>query len=331
MPWRRIRRFIPARAGNTRAATSPRAACTVHPRSRGEHEAAARVGQGVGGSSPLARGTRWRRPARQRWSRFIPARAGNTRSSTPSSPSRPVHPRSRGEHAGAARAAGGGTGSSPLARGTQFRSLDFGFDSRFIPARAGNTSWPKPRCKPAAVHPRSRGEHVDRPTFHSTEHTVHPRSRGEHYIPLAPGFNLAGSSPLARGTRHRPPHARGLCRFIPARAGNTWAFRSNCCSSAVHPRSRGEHLGVMTLTPAMPGSSPLARGTQAEGISGQLVGRFIPARAGNTAGSTSRRSLPSVHPRSRGEHRACRTPASTMAGSSPLARGTHAFCALICT
>ena len=74
----RGQRFIPARAGNTgaRPAGGPRA--PVHPRSRGEHDDAARLPGTLYGSSPLARGTRPRCPQHWRDCRFIPARAGNT-------------------------------------------------------------------------------------------------------------------------------------------------------------------------------------------------------------------------------------------------------------
>ena len=71
-------RFIPARAGNTRAQYFVPLVGTVHPRSRGEHPT-----------------SDWKALARPR---FIPARAGNTAEYRYWSFSEPVHPRSRGEH-----------------------------------------------------------------------------------------------------------------------------------------------------------------------------------------------------------------------------------------
>ena len=112
------RRLIPARAGNTRAASPTGGALPAHPRSRGEHLLRLRAALTNFGSSPLARGTRITvRGARGR-RRLIPARAGNT--------SRPVqwschctaHPRSRGEHLGQKIPRRAESGSSPLARGT---------------------------------------------------------------------------------------------------------------------------------------------------------------------------------------------------------------------
>ena len=73
-------RFIPARAGNTPGFGDAPPPYPVHPRSRGEHTPAGVSTGAVTGSSPLARGTpsQHRRPPRRM--RFIPARAGNTRS-----------------------------------------------------------------------------------------------------------------------------------------------------------------------------------------------------------------------------------------------------------
>ena len=49
---------------------------------------------------------------------------------------------------------------------------------------------------------------------------------------------------------------------------------------------------------------------------------LIPARAGNTARAGARRGYPRAHPRSRGEHAPPVFWKLTVAGSSPLARGT---------
>ena len=91
-------RFIPARAGNTETATCAGAQAPVHPRSRGEHCTTRRGLSRSTGSSPLARGTLDVPTLPEGWSRFIPARAGNTFSQPRSSRPLSVHPRSRGEH-----------------------------------------------------------------------------------------------------------------------------------------------------------------------------------------------------------------------------------------
>ena len=193
-------------------------------------------------------------------------------------------------------------GSSPLARGTQpFPDMRYQ-PVRFIPARAGNTA---------------------SSTASAARATVHPRSRGEHGDPQARRVDVAGSSPLARGTRAREQRLDEQHRFIPARAGNTSAARTTARPSAVHPRSRGEHPSSLPTSSPGSGSSPLARGTRPGGQRRWRAHRFIPARAGNTACCTAIASRRSVHPRSRGEHHVERFNCDHRPGSSPLARGTR--------
>ena len=253
------------------------------------------------GSSPLARGTLLPAPASRPLGRFIPARAGNTRPRQPSPPPAPVHPRSRGEHSGAATMAGSRIGSSPLARGTPARSRRVGIARRFIPARAGNTRRRRRAERRAAVHPRSRGEH----------------SAG-----AGVAVAVSGSSPLARGTRCAGLRSGDRTRFIPARAGNTSGAASRSVSLPVHPRSRGEHAPGAGGIEGTGGSSPLARGTRTLLGMRRKSRRFIPARAGNTPRRSRSTPCCPVHPRSRGEHDRRRPRHRLAAGSSPLARGT---------
>jgi len=71
-------RFIPACAGNTRAALIEHTAKPVHPRVCGEHKRRPTAISSRNGSSPRVRGTRrWIHVAGGR-RRFIPACAGNT-------------------------------------------------------------------------------------------------------------------------------------------------------------------------------------------------------------------------------------------------------------
>ena len=160
--------------------------------------------------------------------------------------------------------------------------------------------------------------------------TVHPRTRGEH---------------------EPEGYAGGLdFRFIPARAGNTSPASRHTSPPAVHPRTRGEHV-LAPRWASRYGSSPHARGTPPVY---RLLGRFIPARAGNTTTMAAPPTSPvhargthapgrdgqdAVHPRTRGEHRTSRFHSSTAVhprtrgehsclsersfGSSPHARGTH--------
>ena len=73
--------------------------------------------------------------------------------------------------------------------------------------------------------------------------------------------------------------ARG--RLIPARAGNISRAPTSYRPRAAHPRSRGEHDIIAASIGAILGSSPLARGTLANGEDAPRRVRLIPARAGN--------------------------------------------------
>ena len=360
--WRGQRRFIPARAGNTPGQQRHGRPRTVHPRSRGKYLGVGHGDQVVVGSSPLAREIRaqdvqadlgrrfiparagntspWRLgplvvrfiPARagntfvfrkswrphcgssplareipgrsrhvSRLLRFIPARAGNTRPSHWQRPRRPVHPRSRGKYREGVGAAGAPGGSSPLAREILGQLRRRHRLPRFIPARAGNTSPRRPASPPASAHPRSRGKYADA---------------------MQASTGTGGSSPLAREILGAISHDHQHDRFIPARAGNTTAPRPSRCPRPVHPRSRGKYVVRTPLPSRTWGSSPLAREIPVDRFRGLPLGRFIPARAGNTAsrapqGGSSRfiparagntsmtakaRTAKSVHPRSRGKY-----------------------------
>ena len=198
--WQRDSRFIPAGAGNTSASENATGISTVHPRWRGEHARWCASGCAPAGSSPLARGTQAAHVVGQAGQRFIPAGAGNTRSGGRTPAPGPVHPRWRGEHIRLPRRHRRAAGSSPLARGTLAHRLLGVHARRFIPAGAGNT----------ARTARPRGWRA-----------VHPRWRGEHGRRQDRGLGVAGSSPLARGTRNPAQSTHGNRRFIPAGAGNT--------------------------------------------------------------------------------------------------------------
>ena len=198
------------------------------------------------GSSPPVRGTLRLQICWCKITRFIPARAGNTRRETCQSSRYAVHPRPCGEH--------------PLPTWALRVTV------RFIPARAGNTEFRGTgRQQPHGSSPPVRGTltvaHVEAA---GRPRPVHPRPCGEH------DNSHAGS--------------RTVDRFIPARAGNTWRASRTATSLTVHPRPCGEHLRFRHLCTLCPGSSPPVRGTRCRRrrLHGDI--RFIPARAGNTDG-----------------------------------------------
>ena len=215
-----IRRFIPARAGNTRAWASNSMSLPVHPRPRGEHLSRSHSCIAVIGSSPPARGTPgWTASCSARL-RFIPARAGNTTATARPTPTSSVHPRPRGEHGAGLHVCRGNLGSSPPARGTHDGDHRVSRAQRFIPARAGNTQY--------FLGPETLPQ-------------VHPRPRGEHPTVYEPQMSVVGSSPPARGTPIFERFQVRVTRFIPARAGNTSMTGTSKPSPTVHPRPRGEH------------------------------------------------------------------------------------------
>ena len=130
-----------------------------------------------------------------------------------------------------------------------------------IPALAGNTAAPQPRRRPAADHPRSRGEY--RPNRLQ-------RSRHE------------GSSPLSRGIRAKRVKGGTVLGIIPALAGNTIPDNPARAKMPDHPRSRGEYLQDQSEKVAAEGSSPLSRGIHLPPRYRGLSKRIIPALAGNT-------------------------------------------------
>ena len=274
------RRFIPARAGNTRSRRGRRARAAVHPRAGGEHRLPCPHCGGRGGSSPRGRGTLRSGAPGAAVYRFIPARAGNTRGCRPASGRTPVHPRAGGEHIAGVPSLSDFSGSSPRGRGTPGYGAESLDRPRFIPARAGNTTATGSSASAVSVHPRAGGEHAL----------------------AAPGeVSSDGSSPRGRGTPPRVRRSGWGHRFIPARAGNTGRGRAARRATPVHPRAGGEHR-TTHVTLALPaGSSPRGRGTPHHPRHPRAAGRFIPARAGNTARRrTPPRRSPGSSPRGRG-------------------------------
>ena len=256
-------------------------------------------------------------------SRFIPARAGNARSSS--------SPASRSD------------GSSPRGRGTHRGGQANPYPSRFIPARAGNAHDLDRGAAEETVHPRAGGERgvmgpaVRRcvgssprgrgtrpavagrsgrlrfiparagnaipPCDVTPPRSVHPRAGGERSRRFWKRTGFSGSSPRGRGTRHPPVELLAEDRFIPARAGNAGERPPGAPMGPVHPRAGGERPGR--------GAQPGPRR------------RFIPARAGNAPRCGSRSRGRPVHPRAGGERGSTHARGPAAGGSSPRGRGTR--------
>ena len=150
----------------------------------------------------------------------------------------------------------------PRSRGVYFRRARRRRNNLWIiPARAGFTRGSRPRWCRRWDHPRSRG--------------VYPPGS-----PLRAG--PPGSSPLARGLRHKSFTDLGISRIIPARAGFTARSDQARPDPADHPRSRGVYNMIADRNRRVIGSSPLARGLHGRPAQGAQSLRIIPARAGFT-------------------------------------------------
>ena len=133
-------RFIPARAGNAGPGVGLPDGSSVHPRAGGERIEIRSLRLLYLGSSPRGRGTPASTPSWSRYTRFIPARAGNAGWTRDTGSTGSVHPRAGGERWASLRSSHRTTGSSPRGRGTRLDVGSMRRPIRFIPARAGNAA-----------------------------------------------------------------------------------------------------------------------------------------------------------------------------------------------
>ena len=175
-------RIIPARAGPTRAKSARIPIPSDHPRSCGANRFVRASFFIIRGSSPLVRGQPIRSGEFFYHSRIIPARAGPTYRSRPSSPRPSDHPRSCGANHLQRFRLLCALGSSPLVRGQRTGQSAFQRCVRIIPARAG----------PTVTQVDMDGVWPD-----------HPRSCGANPMALVMRPGKPGSSPLVRGQRRR--------------------------------------------------------------------------------------------------------------------------------
>ena len=238
--------------------------------------------RGVWGSSPRVRGLRLRPRSLRPPRRIIPARAGFT-VRVRGHPRPPTdHPRACGvydaEHVWQLTKAG----SSPRVRGLPACVIGVTWPPRIIPARAGFTRWASMTVmSPAGSSPRVRGLRAS---------SWWPGSR-PGIIPARAGFTPSASAPRTGATDH--PRACGVYpegmdigseyeRIIPARAGFTTETLENQPKTTDHPRACGVyHVHPSALVPPQ-GSSPRVRGLLSDYLSGKVIWRIIPARAGFT-------------------------------------------------
>ena len=275
-------------------------AAAVHPRACGELETAERHHRPRCGSSPRLRGTLLEGRRHLPLPRFIPAPAGNSDARIRGGADVPVHPRACGELFRPIHSTSRTSGSSPRLRGTLFGRLESERQKRFIPAPAGNSSINNLAPVGSAVHPRACGELRE---------------------PATVDIKIDGSSPRLRGTLLHNHRLFPYLRFIPAPAGNS-SIRPPT-PTPVHPRACGELISILEPTTPIIGSSPRLRGTRRNHGSRTIVGRFIPAPAGNSQVIADPNSINTVHPRACGELPNSSIGPRSLIGSSPRLRGTQ--------
>ena len=254
-----------------------------------------------------------------------------------------AHPRMRGEHPLWWNRMTWSDGSSPHARGALWSRFQTDMEKRLIPACAGSTQSGGFAQQDDGAHPRMRGEHPDRHAGLDFAGGSSPHARGaplrvpcphiaRGLIPACAGSTYSsierivdawGSSPHARGAHQVPGH--GLVRdgLIPACAGSTRRPQRRSRVRWAHPRMRGEHNSQPSACLTGWGSSPHARGARCGYRPAPPRWRLIPACAGSTSMISSGSTVPSAHPRMRGEHSPVFVDPVTDQGSSPHARGAR--------
>ena len=313
----------------------------AHPRSRGENRFRSLPPRCRRGSSPLTRGKPDDRDYRCNLWGLIPAHAGKTTKTNPTTDPNP--------------------GSSPLTRGKPIGTKTPTHPVGLIPAHAGKTLGVVGRRTSQGAHPRSRGENASAasaklPTEGSSPLTrgkhlltrqghvlerlipahagktravvvlvamiwAHPRSRGENTGGGGLGSHDLGSSPLTRGKRARNRVGQLVPGLIPAHAGKTPGGGLRPSTSEAHPRSRGENYCIPIVGLCIAGSSPLTRGKLKHRGQIDRRRRLIPAHAGKTSVLSCLVVDMRAHPRSRGENQWKAVTGEDADGSSPLTRG----------
>ena len=161
----------------------------------------------------------------------------------------------------------------------------------------------------------------------TTTQRAHPRACGENRHSRRLRLLLLGSSPRMRGklggllASGRPP------RLIPAHAGKTERAFSVLSREWAHPRACGENLFVDGDGVCLEGSSPRMRGKRRGEHRASVADRLIPAHAGKTAPTNTRRRARWAHPRACGENVRRDVERQGDVGSSPRMRGKPMFLA----
>ena len=267
------------------------------------------------------RGRRLRLRHLQRFRGLIPAGAGQTSVSRPSSSASRAHPRGCGADNGGGSGSLWRHGSSPRVRGRPRHCAAASARVGLIPAGAGQTARiPRPSASPWA-HPRGCG--------------------ADDFVKKLIKY-FFGSSPRVRGRLH-PPSRRTACPgLIPAGAGQTTSAGLLVTSERAHPRGCGADVWPCSAFPLLQGLIPAGagqtstrrrlippvrahpRGCGADGggfDNPPVRPGLIPAGAGQTRWCCGRMTRRGAHPRGCGADQAAHPFPTVCGGSSPRVRG----------
>ena len=135
----RIRRIIPAHAGQTSRSSGPVRRSSDHPRACGANDIRVPVDDRTVGSSPRMRGKPGHRVQAAGLRRIIPAHAGQTFCRSATVVLSADHPRACGANSLRILLIKSAFGSSPRMRGKPETAETYSGDVRIIPAHAGQT------------------------------------------------------------------------------------------------------------------------------------------------------------------------------------------------
>ncbi len=178
--WGRIRRSIPARAGQPVSSAPNMRPPTVYPRTRGATLTVKVLGTTLSGLSPHARGNRASCPGCAMTTGSIPARAGQPGVVSWLRYDHRVYPRTREATTTCPTIRQHRQGLSPHARGNRQPRLQPRSRWGSIPARAGQPTSSSAAKALSAVYPRTRGATRQQRAQHAPAHGLSPHARGNH-------------------------------------------------------------------------------------------------------------------------------------------------------
>ena len=173
-------RYIPASAGEAPFSLPTSYAAPVHPRECGGSEWIGRLRDKVKGTSPRVRGKLPTVETQYVCTGYIPASAGEARTSDSKRAVPTVHPRECGGSVVGVRKRNERTGTSPRVRGKHGICRVGNIDGRYIPASAGEAVETGQRGQGQQVHPRECGGSIPHPCGRRSGPGTSPRVRGKH-------------------------------------------------------------------------------------------------------------------------------------------------------